>query len=176
YALRQHLRHVRHHVGVLACRHLQKIAVAEAGRARGSHEPAQRPQHRGLAGAVRPHQRRHLAGTHRRQVHRLEDAAAAVGHAEGIDVERYHHNASRLQTSQTKNGTPMSAVTRPIGTTAPVTIVLLAVEASDRMSAPARALAGSRKRWSSPMSSRPMCGPTRPTKAMVPTNETAVAV
>ena len=52
---------------------------------------------------------------------------------------------------------------------------LLTTEVADRMSAPARAEAGRKKRWSSPTSMRAMCGPTSPMKPIVPTKATGMA-
>ena len=71
-----------------------------------------------------------------------------------------------------KNGTPTSAVMMPIGKMTPGMIDFETIEVTESSSAPASTEPGRKKRWSSPRIMRAMCGPTRPTKPMVPTKLT----
>ena len=71
-----------------------------------------------------------------------------------------------------KNGTPISDVTTPMGNIAPGIRVLLTTELAERINDPVSNEAGRKKRWSSPINRRAMCGPTSPIKPMVPTNAT----
>ena len=60
----------------------------------------------------------------------------------------------------------------PTGTATPGTTTWLTAWAAVSSVAPARREAGTRNRWSSPTRPRAMCGPTRPTKPMIPTKAT----
>ena len=64
----------------------------------------------------------------------------------------------------------------PTGISAGARAVRATVSASSSSSAPNRALAGSRRRWSGPTSSRMMWGTISPTKPMSPEKATAAAV
>lgn len=71
---------------------------------------------------------------------------------------------------------PINEVINPIGRTVPGTINLLSIEAADKITAPNKAAVGNKKRLSSPTMLRAKCGAISPTKPIVPTKQTAVAV
>jgi hypothetical protein len=61
-------------------------------------QPGDRLQQRALAGAVRPHQREHLAGVQRER-HVVERQPVAVGHGNMLDLDQWrvgHRNASTI--------------------------------------------------------------------------------
>ena len=121
--------------------------VADVGLPTGPGYPAgmalhagQRAQKSRFARPVGPKNRQNLAGLgHEIDVH--NGMLRPIPNADVAGLEP-HVAPPRRSTSQAKNGTPISAVTMPMGKTVPGTIALLATDAADSSSAPIRADAG----------------------------------
>ncbi|KAG1386682.1 hypothetical protein G6F59_016746 [Rhizopus arrhizus] len=86
----------------------------------------------------------HVARGKRRHRQRVQHVVAAIAGGQPVDVQRgvARHGNCRRNTTATKKGMPTSAVTMPTGTTTPGSRFLETTEASDRISAPTRALPG----------------------------------
>src|SRR5690606_12351050 len=157
----------------------QQFLIVETHRPGGGKQSRQGAQQCRLPRPVRPHQSRDVPCPHRSQGEVVQYQTISVTGAQAVHLQSHHPSAHtrslRLRINDRNTGTPINDVTIPIGSSTPGTIALLATEASDMIAAPVRALAGRKYRWSSPISMRAMCGPTRPMKPIVPTNATAVA-
>src|SRR5690606_5376548 len=166
------LRHVGDHLGVLAAGHPQQVAPAEGDGSRGRlQDPRDDLGQRRLAGPVGAEQRAERALGHA-QVHALQHGPAAVAEPHPGDVESAHAAALLAMMRLMKTGAPTKATTMPTGTTEGAMTVRPTVSAASSSRPPLRKENGSRKRWSAPMASRAMCGPTSPTKPMTPQKET----
>ncbi|KAG1247780.1 hypothetical protein G6F65_019981 [Rhizopus arrhizus] len=141
----QALRQIDHMPGALA--HAQAghvLAVQQDAALPCADQSGQRFQQGGFSAAVRAQQGGHVARGKRRHRQRVQHVVAAIAGGQPVDVQRgvARHGNCRRNTTATKKGMPTSAVTMPTGTTTPGSRFLETTEASDRISAPTRALPG----------------------------------
>ncbi len=135
-------------LGVVKAREVQPVQ-RRAARA-GPHQAGQRLEQRGLAAAVRTQQRRHFARGKRGDRQVVQHVFAPVTDRKRLDRQaggawggsRPCHGNCLRSTTETKKGMPTNAVTMPTGTTTPGMRFLDAIDASDRITAPTRALPG----------------------------------
>src|SRR6185503_720396 len=151
-------------------------AVDRHAARRRSQQTAQDAQQRGLARAVRTHERDELAGA-RDEVHAAKHLAILVARADGAGDDATQ-TITRLDrtSSARKNGAPTSPVMTPTGSSAGASAVRAPRSASTSAIAPAGMLATMRRRCVAPRRKRSACGITRPTKPMSPAIATAAPV
>src|SRR5690606_38741574 len=116
-----------------------------------------------------------LAGGKSRRGDARDGEAPAVIGPDILERDGYHDRLTLERMSEKKKGTPTSAVMMPMGKTTPGRMDLETTEVAESSSAPAMIEVGRKKRWSSPTSMRATCGPTSPTKPIVPTKLTGTA-
>src|SRR5262245_15897811 len=129
-------------------------------------QPEQRLQQRGLAAAIRPEQRQHLA-LRERHVEPASDHAVTVADGEVMAGEAHDQLRCMSARSQMKNGVPMTAVRIPSGTSTGAT-VRASVSMNRRKPPPRSAAVGRSFGKSGPTSARARCGTTSPTQPMMP--------